>query len=967
MMDMEKLLDQLVMFSPSSESHPFSTAAESLGNLANTSSYCMDKSHNSSSANSSNSSWLSESLCRCHSPRSADKINSSLVFYKRPILPPVLCASSRAEMVVYKMKAIEKERKHQQKNKSKLLSRVEAILSTIDINASSTVTPSQENLPRMQDYNEVEMVAKDSMSNSSLIEAVVDDGVTNTKLCEDYCQNIQKNTRLGKLATDPESIPIDYEEEKTFQDIAYRQSLKNLLQKTMTLDSSVNNSTCGEIQTKASHGLQASSTSTPSSSTINTWSDNTIATLVFKDDTAKKAERLPVTADAISMSLPNDKASSSKSDTSFTARELVDSLLVDVCNELEQYTPQRILIPGSDNTGNHRSVIPIEDNWPSLQVSSGNNDELDLNLASESKFHPLDNDEDNGGSADWQVSTSTTSSPCKATEHIDKALELIGNNLACNLPIHVACSDQSDASEKTQTILSKTNVKNCTESFSPYSLELKVSPSSSISLETNNLIISYQDALELQEVKSPEDSILDAVSSLHNISHLDIQADDLRFKDERQIAGSLTISHVNKKCGKPEFSQEIDTVLDRNHSETDNKTAKIVNVHKKHRREARVRRGSYSIEAPSPLLVNTRDTHTVYSLNDDDAIPSEANDSCIFNTDVKRKLEMPSDSEESSIISARSNSTLVQLKVNTKMSDYCKMLEEQHQIEMLELQRQHEMQLEKFKQDLLSGQSELISSYETCDVLRTDQLSPSSDVERSKSNEATHKKWCKFSALVKGYLTRRLLATRPVQTTMQTIKDTSRTILAVKSEDLLKKSSLASSQDATLLERLFLQLQSALYELHEIFFEYSIQEKMDVIAQSRALEHKTKLNENSACVKVHRLSTATLKSLERKKLIRQNKAKYYNESNKTKSVYSIRPLMAPGKIPPKEVKSKISSIWKVDSMKKPTKARCSNPTNEHYPKKHTAMKPKSENSYKHNQSRPLYNRQIMNSFTPTMR
>ena len=49
---------------------------------------------------------------------------------------------------------------------------------------------------------------------------------------------------------------------------------------------------------------------------------------------------------------------------------------------------------------------------------------------------------------------------------------------------------------------------------------------------------------------------------------------------------------------------ENDTVLDRNHSETDNKTAKIVNVHKKHQREARVRRGSYSIEAPSPLLVS---------------------------------------------------------------------------------------------------------------------------------------------------------------------------------------------------------------------------------------------------------------------------------------------------------------------------------------------------------------------------
>ncbi|XP_048248127.1 uncharacterized protein LOC124151762 isoform X2 [Haliotis rufescens] len=127
-------------------------------------------------------------------------------------------------------------------------------------------------------------------------------------------------------------------------------------------------------------------------------------------------------------------------------------------------------------------------------------------------------------------------------------------------------------------------------------------------------------------------------------------------------------------------------------------------------------------------------------------------------------------------------------------------------------------------------------------------------------------KFDRICAVAKGFLTRRLLQSEKVQELLVTIKDTRDFAFSFSSETPIKRGNF-SNQDRDLLERIIAQLQAALLDIHEIFFEIPMAERMSLIAHTRELrdEKRTKASGGSVRASQRRISTATLKAMERKR------------------------------------------------------------------------------------------------------
>ncbi|XP_028842292.1 centriolar coiled-coil protein of 110 kDa [Denticeps clupeoides] len=126
---------------------------------------------------------------------------------------------------------------------------------------------------------------------------------------------------------------------------------------------------------------------------------------------------------------------------------------------------------------------------------------------------------------------------------------------------------------------------------------------------------------------------------------------------------------------------------------------------------------------------------------------------------------------------------------------------------------------------------------------------------------------CHLTAIARGFLTRRLLKTDKVKNLRQTVQDTQEFIRSFQTEVPQKRGSL-STQDLSLQERVRAQLRAALYDIHEIFFELSLEERFALLQQARDLRTERKLREmEKAKSRKERvcLSAATQKSLDRKK------------------------------------------------------------------------------------------------------
>ncbi|XP_066498865.1 centriolar coiled-coil protein of 110 kDa-like [Hoplias malabaricus] len=126
---------------------------------------------------------------------------------------------------------------------------------------------------------------------------------------------------------------------------------------------------------------------------------------------------------------------------------------------------------------------------------------------------------------------------------------------------------------------------------------------------------------------------------------------------------------------------------------------------------------------------------------------------------------------------------------------------------------------------------------------------------------------CRLSAIVRGFLTRQLLKTEKVKNLRQTVKDTQEFISSFNKEAPQKKNPL-SEQDVSLQERVRAQLRAALFDIHDIFFEMTLEERLALLKQDRELCNERKLREMEKAKSPKEktsLSAATQKVLDRKK------------------------------------------------------------------------------------------------------
>lgn len=120
----------------------------------------------------------------------------------------------------------------------------------------------------------------------------------------------------------------------------------------------------------------------------------------------------------------------------------------------------------------------------------------------------------------------------------------------------------------------------------------------------------------------------------------------------------------------------------------------------------------------------------------------------------------------------------------------------------------------------------------------------------------------RLSALVRGYLTRRLMTTDRVQSIIQTIRDTTTCL-----KELNQGSMTILPSDVELHRRLLQQLNGAIHALHDMFFEWDVNERMLVIARDREKKAGQMIITGMPIrmrPRSRSLSSATVKSLERK-------------------------------------------------------------------------------------------------------
>ncbi|XP_032393929.1 centriolar coiled-coil protein of 110 kDa [Etheostoma spectabile] len=152
--------------------------------------------------------------------------------------------------------------------------------------------------------------------------------------------------------------------------------------------------------------------------------------------------------------------------------------------------------------------------------------------------------------------------------------------------------------------------------------------------------------------------------------------------------------------------------------------------------------------------------------------------------------------------------------------------------------------------------------------------------------------FCRINAIIRGFLTRRLLKTEKVRHLRQTILDTQEFIRTFQTQ-VPQKRGLCSAQDRSLQGRVRAQLRAALYDIHDIFFEMPLGDRLSLLQQDRELRAERKLREmeKAKCPKERVvLSAATQRSLDRKKRVGQSPAQARKMQQKPKSPTTNRVL-----------------------------------------------------------------------------
>ncbi|XP_054160340.1 uncharacterized protein LOC128958501 [Oppia nitens] len=135
-------------------------------------------------------------------------------------------------------------------------------------------------------------------------------------------------------------------------------------------------------------------------------------------------------------------------------------------------------------------------------------------------------------------------------------------------------------------------------------------------------------------------------------------------------------------------------------------------------------------------------------------------------------------------------------------------------------------------------------------------------------SERTKQSLHRLPALVKGYLTRRLMKTEKVLQIIETIKETTQLLTTYRNLSTNRK---ITAEDISLHKRLIIQLENSCHDFYDIFFNYPKSAQMALISQSRQhiLDRHFRMssvlsNSTNKSQQSFRVSSVTKKVLERK-------------------------------------------------------------------------------------------------------
>ncbi|RXN02200.1 Ethanolamine-phosphate cytidylyltransferase [Acipenser ruthenus] len=180
------------------------------------------------------------------------------------------------------------------------------------------------------------------------------------------------------------------------------------------------------------------------------------------------------------------------------------------------------------------------------------------------------------------------------------------------------------------------------------------------------------------------------------------------------------------------------------------------------------------------------------------------------------------------------------------------------------------------KEQTTVGQSAPAKASLTSSIILHNKAYPSSTVSQPRNFMfVTH---AKMAAVVKGYLTRRLLRTERLTHLIRTIQ----TMLYGKNK--------CCGPEEFLFTMLLFQLRSALYEVHDIFFNLSASERMQIISHVWKLQKQRQFKQRGHNRNPDKgmsvLSAATLKVLERKRGLLYDMV-HYGHSNQLRQAHAM--------------------------------------------------------------------------------
>nr|XP_055031720.1 centriolar coiled-coil protein of 110 kDa isoform X6 [Misgurnus anguillicaudatus] len=176
-----------------------------------------------------------------------------------------------------------------------------------------------------------------------------------------------------------------------------------------------------------------------------------------------------------------------------------------------------------------------------------------------------------------------------------------------------------------------------------------------------------------------------------------------------------------------------------------------------------------------------------------------------------------------------------------------------------ETQQTDEQEIEALHERLKKEDSQQISDNLTAQKKET--------LKHQQVSEEHMKGFCRFNALARGFLTRRLLQTDKIKHLRKTVQDTREFIQSFQNDPQLKRVSI-SYQDLSLQHRVTAQLRAALHDIHQIFFVWPMKHRLQLLQKDREIHTERTIREmekvkSSGIRQI--LSSATQKSLERNK------------------------------------------------------------------------------------------------------